>query len=203
MGFCEHSQRTVLQGTQTVRNLTNKKSHSNNTKMAMSKVKQNFHADSEALINKQINMELYASYVYLSMSAYFARDDIALLGFAKRFREASKEEKEHAETLIDYQNMRGGRVVFREIAKPTCDEWGTALEATEASLELEKTVNESLLNVHKMADSHADAQLTDFIEGTYLKEQVEAIKEIADLVTKMKRAGDGLGLHIIDKELLG
>merc|ERR1712189_77674 len=60
----------------------------------------------------------YASYVYLSMSAYFARDDIALMGFSKRFRDASNEEKEHAESLIDYQNMRGGRVVFREIAKP-------------------------------------------------------------------------------------
>ena len=94
----------------------------------MSKVKQNFHDDSEALINKQINMELYASYCYLSMSAYFGRDDIALLGFAKRFHEASAEEKEHAEKLINYQNMRGGRVVFREIAKPSCDEWGTALE---------------------------------------------------------------------------
>ena len=99
--------------------------------------------------------------------------------------------------------MRGGRVVFREIAKPTSDEWGTALEAIEASLELEKTVNESLLNMHKMADTHHDAQLTDFIEGTFLKEQVEAIKEIGDLVTKMKRAGEGLGLFILDKELLG
>merc|ERR1712013_158299 len=87
----------------------------------------------------------YASYVYLSMSAYFARDDVALHGFSKRFRAASKEEREHAETLIDYQTMRGGRVVFREIAKPTSDEWGTALEAIEASLEPEKTVNESLL----------------------------------------------------------
>merc|ERR1711970_737878 len=171
--------------------------------MSMSKVKQNFHPDSEALINKQINMELYASYVYLSMSTYFARDDIALMGFSKRFRDASKEEKEHAESLIDYQNMRGGRVVFREIAKPTCDEWGTALEAIEASLELEKTVNESLLNMHKMADSHGDAQMTDFLEGTFMKEQVEAIKEISDLVTKMNRAGEGLGLHVIDKELLG
>ena len=35
-------------------------------KMA-SRIRQNFHADSEALINKQINMEFYASYVYLSM----------------------------------------------------------------------------------------------------------------------------------------
>ena len=30
-------------------------------------VRQNFHEDCEAAINKQINMELYASYVYLSM----------------------------------------------------------------------------------------------------------------------------------------
>merc|ERR1712098_1046311 len=105
--------------------------------MAMSKVKQNFHSDSEALINKQINMELYASYVYLSLSAYFA----------------------HAMKLIDYQTMMGGRVVFREIAKPSMDEWGTALEAVEATLELEKTVNESLLVMHKTADDHGDAQM--------------------------------------------
>lgn len=32
-----------------------------------SQVRQNFHKDCEDAINKQINMELYASYVYLSM----------------------------------------------------------------------------------------------------------------------------------------
>ena len=32
-------------------------------------------------------------------------------------------------------------------------------------------------------------------------EQVESIKEIGDLVTKMKRSGDGIGLHVIDQEL--
>ena len=90
---------------------------------------------------------------------------------------------------------------FREISKPDLDEWGTALEAIEASLQLERTVNESLLTVHKAADECHDAQFTDFLEGEFLKEQVEAIKEIGDLITKMKRAGDGLGLHIIDKEL--
>jgi len=169
--------------------------------MSVSKVKQNFHAESEGLINKQINLELYASYTYLSMSAYFDRDDIALKGFAKRFREASHEEREHAEKLIDYQNLRGGRVVFKELAKPSADEWGTALEAVETSLQLERTVNASLLSMHQVASTHNDAQFTDFIEGEFLKEQVEAIKEIVDLVTKMKRAGDGLGLHIIDKEL--
>ena len=71
----------------------------------------------------QINMELYASYCYLSMAAYFARDDVALHGFAKRFRSASKEEREHADLLIDYQNMRGGRVVFREVRIHSENTW--------------------------------------------------------------------------------
>jgi len=30
---------------------------------------------------------------------------------------------------------------------------------------------------------------------------VEGIKEIGDMITKIKRAGDGLGLHIMDKEI--
>merc|ERR1711962_562799 len=171
------------------------------SKMAVSKIRTNFHPNSEALINKQINMELHASYVYMSMAAYFDRDDVALHGFAKRFREDSDEEREHAEKFIKYQNMRGGRVVFQDIAKAKTDDWNSALSAIEASLELEKKVHESLLEMHKVAGSHGDAQLTDFIEGEYLKEQVEAQKEIGDLITKMKRAGDALGLHIIDKEL--
>merc|ERR1712121_152559 len=127
-----------------------------------------------------------------SMAAYFDRDDVALHGFAKRFRENSEEEREHAMKFITYQNMRGGRVVFQDISKANADE---------APLDLEKKVHEALLDLHKEADSQNDAQLTDFIEGEYLKEQVEAQKEIGDLITKMKRAGDTLGLHIIDKEL--
>ena len=30
-------------------------------------IRQNYHEESEAAVNKQINMELYASYVYQSM----------------------------------------------------------------------------------------------------------------------------------------
>ena len=37
----------------------------------MAAIRQNYHEESEAAINKQINMELYASYVYMSMVSYF------------------------------------------------------------------------------------------------------------------------------------
>jgi hypothetical protein len=42
---------------------------------------------------------------------------------------------------------------FREIAKPTSVEWGTGMDAIEASLQLERDVNESLLTLHKAADT--------------------------------------------------
>lgn len=41
-----------------------------------SQVRQNFHQDCEAAINRQINLELYASYVYLSMVRGRAADYI-------------------------------------------------------------------------------------------------------------------------------
>merc|ERR1711994_905367 len=160
-------------------------------KMAVSKIRQNYHEDCEALISKQINMEFYASYVYLSMSSFFNRDDQALHGFADHFKKESGEERAHGMKLMEYQTKRGGRVVCQDIAKPTTMDWGSPLEAMEAALELEKTVNQSLLDIH----------LCDFLESEYLSEQVEGIKAVGDLIAKMKRAGDGLGLHIIDKEM--
>lgn len=112
-------------------------------------VRQNFHAESEAGINKQINLELYASYVYQSMAYYFERDDIAFPGFYKYFKHNSDEEREHAEKLMKYQNKRGGRVVLKDIQRPEKDEWGTPLQALQTALALEKNVNQSLLALHR------------------------------------------------------
>jgi len=134
-------------------------------------------------------------------SSFFNRDDQALHGFADHFKKESNEERAHAMKFMEYQTKRGGRVVFQDIAKPTTMDWGSPLEAMEAALELEKTVNQSLLDIHKVAGDKGDGHLCDFLESEYLTEQVEGIKAVGDLITKMKRAGDGLGLHIIDKEM--
>jgi ferritin heavy chain len=80
---------------------------------------------------------------FLSPQAYyFDRDDIALPGFFKYFKHASDEEREHAEKLMKYQNKRGGKIILKDIIKPSKDEWGCAVEAMEAALQLEKDVNE-------------------------------------------------------------
>jgi ferritin heavy chain len=126
---------------------------------------------------------------------------MALPGFSSHFQAESDSERRHGIMLMDYQARRGGRVVLQDVAKPTAMDWGSALEAMEAALELEKTVNQSLLDLHKTADGKGDAHLSDYLEAEFLGEQVESIKAIGDWITKMKRAGDGLGLHIIDKEI--
>lgn len=170
--------------------------------MALSQVRQNYHAESEAGINRQINMELYASYCYQSMSFYFSRDDVALPGFSKFFKKSSEEEREHAEKLMTFQNKRGGRIVLQDVKKPDRDEWGSGLDAMQVALGLEKSVNQALLDLHQVATSHVDPQMTDFLEGHFLQEQVESIKELGDHITNLKRVGPGLGEYMYDKESL-
>ncbi|XP_064085059.1 ferritin-like [Macrobrachium nipponense] len=167
-----------------------------------SKIRQNYHEDCEAAINKQINMELYASYVYLAMSSYYARDDVALPGLKKFFKESSDEERGHAEKLMEFQNKRGGTVVLQTIASPSSNSWAGALEGLQTALDLEKKVNQSLLDLHKISSERNDPHLCDFLEEKYLEEQVEAIHKIGDLITQLKRAGPGgLGEYLFDKSL--
>lgn len=167
-----------------------------------SQIRQNFHAETENAINAQINMELGASYTYQSMAFFFDRDDIALPGFSSFYADRSKEEREHAEKLMKYLNKRGGRVVLGDVKKPAQDEWGNGLQSLQTTLDLEKSVNQSLLNLHALATTHNDPHLTDFLEEEFLDEQVEDIKKVGDLITRLKRAGpEGLGEYIFDKDI--
>jgi hypothetical protein len=45
----------------------------------------NYHEDNEGLINRQINLELHASYIYTAMAHYFDRHDVALKGTTSLF----------------------------------------------------------------------------------------------------------------------
>ena len=124
-----------------------------------------------------------------------------LQGFSKFFKHNSDEEREHAEKFMKYINSRGGRVVLKDVKRPDNDEWGTGLTALQTALNLEKQVNASLLSLHAVASTHNDPHLSNFVEEEFLTEQVEAIKQLGDLVTKLTRAGPGLGEYLFDKDL--
>lgn len=162
-------------------------------------VRQNFHSDCEDTINKQINMELYASYAYLAVAYHFDRHDVALKGFFEFFKKNSDEEREHAQKLMKYLNDRGGRIQLSPIQPPPKFDFDTGIEAMQCALQLERDVNESLLKLHDLASKHNDPHLTDFIEEHFLDEQVKSIKQIGDYITNLKRVGPGLGEFQFDK----
>lgn len=74
--------------------------------------------------------------------AYYDRDDVALKGLANFFKELAEDEHQHAQKLITYQNLRGGRVVFTEIGRPVEQEFTTPLVAMEFVLNHEKKLNQ-------------------------------------------------------------
>ncbi|PSS32712.1 Ferritin like [Actinidia chinensis var. chinensis] len=172
----------------------------------ISLARQRYEDECEAAINEQINVEYNVSYAYHAMYAYFDRDNVALKGLAKFFKDSSEEEREHAEKLMKYQNERGGRVKLHSIVSPPSEfdhvEKGDALYAMELALSFEKLTNEKLLNVHSVADRNNDPQMADFIESEFLTEQVEAIKKISDYVTQLRLVGKGHGVWHFDQMLL-
>ncbi|KAL7982180.1 hypothetical protein Chor_001237 [Crotalus horridus] len=96
--------------------------------MMASQIRQNYHAECEAAINHLVNIELHASYVYLSMAHHFDRDDVALCHVAKFLKEQSQEEKEHADKFLKYQNKRGGRIVLQDIKNEYLEEQVKAIK---------------------------------------------------------------------------
>lgn len=164
-----------------------------------------FAQKAEVAINEQINIELNMSYLYLSASTYFARDNVGLPGFAAHFKEASDEERGHAFRLIEFQTRRGGRVVLGSLMPPQTEfehpEKGDALQAAEIALSLEKLNFAKLRQLHSLADDADDADMSHFVEDYLIDEQSRDVKEAAVLVSQLQRAGKGLGVFTIDYAL--
>ncbi|XP_028929285.1 ferritin light chain [Ornithorhynchus anatinus] len=167
-----------------------------------SQIRQNFAPEAEAGVNRLVNLQLRASYTYLSLGYYFDRDDVALAGVSRFFREQAEEKREGAERLLKLQNRRGGRAVLQDIQKPVQDEWGRSLDAMEAALALEKGLNQALLELHAVASTHADPHLCDFLETHFLESEVKTLKMLGDHVTNLRRLKapeEGLGEYLFER----
>ncbi|RNA14809.1 D-aspartate oxidase [Brachionus plicatilis] len=167
----------------------------------MSLVRQNFHEEQENGINSQINLELRSAYIYRSMSSYFNRDDVALTGFARLFQKDSDDAKTRAEKLMSYLSLRGGKTLLDDVVKPGQQEWGAGVDALRTALNMEKEMYKYLSNLHEIGFQKKDRNFTDFLESEFLQEQIKHIKKLGVMITKLMRAGPGLGEYLFDKDL--
>ncbi|MBZ3870719.1 Ferritin heavy chain [Sciurus carolinensis] len=171
-----------------------------------SQVLHNHHPDFEAAVNSQIQLQFHASYVYLSMAFYCDRHDVALEHFASFFLRRSHEWKARAEKLLELQNQRGGGIGLHEIMKPDLDDWHSGPQAMEYAFHLEKSVNQSLLELHRLATERGDIHLCHFLQRHYLHQQVLIIRELGGYLTnlhKMEALEDPLAEILFDRLTLG
>lgn len=59
--------------------------------------------------------------------------------------------------------------------KPDRDDWNSGLDAMQVSLSLEKSVNQSLLDLHEVASNHKDSQVGAFTANNYDDSHMNAL----------------------------
>ena len=152
----------------------------------------------EGAINDQINQELEAAYLYLSMSAHF--ETTGLPGFAKWMRLQSQEELTHAMKLFDYVHARNGRAKLQAIEAPP-QSFGKPLEVARLVLQHEQKVTQLIGKLYETAANERDFVTAAQLQW-FLTEQVEEEKTATDIVQRLDIAGDNANaLLIIDREL--
>jgi ferritin len=147
---------------------------------------------------EQLNAELYSSYLYLSMSAYFQSTDLA--GFANWMRVQAQEELMHAMKFYDFVNERGGRVILKEIAGPQ-KEWESPKAAFDHVYSHEQKVTGLINDLVELAISEKDHATNNFLQW-FVTEQVEEEASANEVLKKLELVGsDGSGLLLLDQEL--
>ena len=149
-------------------------------------------------INQQINKELYSSYVYLSMAAYFEAK--SLPGAAGWMRKQSEEETEHGMKLFEFMVDRGGRIQLQAIAQPPL-EFSSPLAAFEEVLAHEQKVSKSIHDLYALAVQEADYP-TQVMLHWFIDEQVEEEKNATAVVDQLRMVGDSpAALFMVDRQL--
>jgi ferritin len=149
-------------------------------------------------INEQINKELYSSYLYLSMAAYFA--DKNLPGFASWMSKQEGEEREHAMKLYEFLIDRGGRVALKAIAAPEGD-WKSALELFKQVAAHEAAVTASIHNLYEVAIKEKDYAAQVMLQW-FINEQVEEEKNASEIVAQLELVeARGTAIMMLDHRL--
>lgn len=152
----------------------------------------------KALINDQINKELYSAYLYLDFSNYY--EAAGLDGFANWYKIQAQEERDHALLFYQYLQNNGEPVTLEAVAKP---EWtrGNNMTPLQKALEHEQYVTSLINGIYAAAYEAHDFRTMQVLDW-FVKEQGEEEKNASDMITKMELfGGDSKGLYMLNSEL--
>jgi ferritin len=149
-------------------------------------------------VNKQINAEVYSSYLYFSMAAWFLKENLP--GFANWMRVQAQEEMVHVLKFYDYLISRQGAVKLMAIDGPPTD-WNGPLAVFQDALKHEQKVTGLINALMDVAVEEKDHAMQIFMQW-FVNEQVEEEATADGIIQKLKlMAGAPGGIFLLDKEL--
>lgn len=162
----------------------------------------NYHPDSEQAVNNLITILMNGCYECHAMMYFFKRDDVALFGLADFHEVLANQQYRLCQKLMDYQILRGGRVQYGIIKAPSQEsEWDDSIVSLECCLDKFKSHNQNFTKLFSLADDKNDPHLANFVQHELVHCTNELICLIAKKITKLKRAGNGLGEYSFDRDL--
>lgn len=151
-----------------------------------------------ALLNDQINKELFSAYLYLDFSNFY--EEKGLAGFANWYKVQAQEERDHALLMYQYLHNNNAKVTLEAVAKPDKVLSGL-MDPLKEGLAHEEYVTSLIHNIYAAAQEARDYRTMQFLDW-FVKEQGEEENTAHDLITKMELFGtDAKGLYMLDSEL--
>ena len=137
-------------------------------------------------LNDHIPNEFAASHAYLAAAIYF--DDLTMPRMAAFFYRQAAEERDHAMMIVQYLMDIGETPTIPGVVAPK-NEFANIVEPVKMALEQEQKVTREFNQLTAIARDASDFQGEQFLQW-FLKEQVEEVALMGDLLTVCERAVD-------------
>lgn len=151
-----------------------------------------------ALLNTQINKELYSAYLYLDMANFYKSK--GLDGFSNWFEIQAQEERDHAMLMYQFLHNNGETVTLEAIDKPGLV-YNDLMDPLNEALKHEKYVTSLIHTIYLAAKEADDFRTMQFLDW-FVKEQGEEEQNASDNINKMTLFGsDARALYMLNQEL--
>jgi bacterioferritin B len=154
-----------------------------------------------AALNEQISNEFGASQQYVGAAVYYDAETLPRL--AAFFYRQAIEEREHAMMMIRYLLDVGEQVQIPDV-KSVSTTYADGSEPVKIALDQEKRVSDEIFSLFELARELKDYRAEQFLQW-FIKEQVEEVSLMEDLLNVVERSSDNLLLaeEFIARESFG
>ena len=152
-------------------------------------------------LNEQIGYEFGASQQYVAAAVYY--DGETLPRLASFFYAQALEERNHAMMMVQYLLDADADVVIPGTQAPRSS-FADIVEPVQVALDQEKRVSDQINALAALAREHGDYSSEQFMQW-FIKEQVEEVASMSDLLRVVERAKDNplLAEEFLARETVG